>query len=66
MGVSEKRQNFHFGVEYPFNVQKCKIFRKKNHEGSFKLNCQWDISRSYEHMQMRWEFLQISQKIDKM
>ncbi len=19
MGVSEKRQNFHFGVEYPFN-----------------------------------------------
>ncbi len=29
MGVSEKRQNFHFGVEYPFNVQKCKIIRKK-------------------------------------
>ncbi len=23
MGVSEKRQNFHFGVEYPF---KCIVF----------------------------------------
>ncbi len=21
MGVSEKRHNFHFGVEYPFNVK---------------------------------------------
>ncbi len=23
MGVSEKRQNFHFGVEYPFNPSLC-------------------------------------------
>ncbi len=22
MGVSEKRQNFHFGVEYPFKLKK--------------------------------------------
>ncbi len=25
MGVSEKRQNFHFGVEYPFKAEAGKI-----------------------------------------
>ncbi len=25
MGVSEKRQNFHFGVEYPFNSRTCMV-----------------------------------------
>ncbi len=26
MGVSEKRQNFHFGVEYPFNYRSINQF----------------------------------------
>ncbi len=32
MGVSEKRQNFHFGVEYPFKVKKyCRCETIRNH-----------------------------------
>ncbi len=35
MGVSEKQQNFHFGVEYPFNSKQrlkglCSKIRRKN------------------------------------